>query len=95
MCQRSGGEQERDDSWYFHGKAGYKSFQVDGEFKSRIEPTAMAFSPLPEGRPPGHAPPPPRPLGRFGGIVSGRCRPLSIEDLEVPIHRGGRAYLMS
>jgi hypothetical protein len=23
----------------------------------------------------GHAPPPPRPLGRFGGIVCGRCRP--------------------
>jgi len=48
----------------------FKSFLVDGEFKSRTEPTAMAFGRLPEGRQLGHTPPPPRPLGRFGGIVA-------------------------
>ena len=30
----------------------------------------MAFGRLPEGWRLGHAPPPPRPFGRFGGIVA-------------------------
>jgi hypothetical protein len=46
------------------------SFLVDGELESRTKSTAMAFGRLPEGRRLGHAPPPPRPLGRFGGIVA-------------------------
>ena len=57
------------------------SFLVDGELTSRVKTTAMAFGRFPGGRRLGHAPPPPRPLGRFGGIVCGRCRPLDVRLL--------------
>jgi hypothetical protein len=53
----------------------------------------MAFGSLPEGRQLGHAPPPPRPFGRFGGIVAvdaDRC----IRGLEVPIQMNGLAQFM-
>jgi len=45
------------------------STQVDGEFKSRTTSTAIAFS-HPLWKRLGHAPPPPRPFGWFGGIVA-------------------------
>ena len=45
------------------------SSMVDGELRSRTETTAAAFSRSPKGRPE-HAPPPPRPLGRFGGNIA-------------------------
>jgi hypothetical protein len=48
----------------------FRSFLVDGELRSRNRTTAMAFGRLPEGWRLGHAPPPPRPFGRFGGIVA-------------------------
>ncbi len=51
------------------GKGPNVSSMVDGELRSRTETTAAAFSRSPKGRPE-HAPPPPRPLGRFGGNVA-------------------------
>jgi len=45
-----------------------------GSDKVRNRTTAATFS-RPPKRQPGHAPPPPRPFGRFGGHRCGRCRP--------------------
>jgi hypothetical protein len=56
----------------FHGRRilDHIILPVDGELESRQQTTAMAFGHLPEGRRLGHTPPPPRPFGRFGGIVA-------------------------
>jgi hypothetical protein len=67
-----------------HEKTVSLSIQVDGEFKSRLQTTAMAFR-YPTWKHLGHTPPPPRPFGWFGGTVAvnaDRCK----VDFEVSVH---------